>query len=154
MEQPTEAAALVAYVGLAIGSVAMLGVTWVWVQKQVFGKGGAVLSVLGVALIGLTVYSKVSISAEGIVLERQLMKLQEDNATLAASLLEVDEQLKLQRNQFVAIREAIPANPTNPQFDMSRFNENIDALINAEPIDRGRLEAIQERSELQNLRPQ
>jgi hypothetical protein len=53
-------------VGIVIGSILVLSVTFVYVTKNKFGTGGTVLALIGVVLIGLFVFTKIKITIPGI----------------------------------------------------------------------------------------
>lgn len=49
--------------GIVFGACAISSVSWVWFRKQIFAYGGSVLSVVGVILIGLSIYKTVDVRA-------------------------------------------------------------------------------------------
>lgn len=90
--------------GIIMGSVLLLAVSWVWIKKQVLGGGGIIMSLVGLALVGLVVWSSIRIEAspEGLSaeFERQLRQVEqmvnemdEQVARVDSNLQRVDEQV-------------------------------------------------------------
>jgi hypothetical protein len=61
MEQYARIGAIVA--GIVFGSWALSSVIWVWTKKQIYAYGGSALSVVGVILMGLSIYKTVDVKA-------------------------------------------------------------------------------------------
>lgn len=77
--------------GIIMGSIILLAVSWVWISKQVLGASGVTLSVVGVTLVGLTVWSSVRIEASP---DRLLAEFQRELDEVNESIDEVDNQLQ------------------------------------------------------------
>jgi hypothetical protein len=76
--------------GIILGSIQLLAVSWVWVQKQVLGMGGITMSFVGVALVGLALWSSIRIEAspDGFIAE-----FQQELEQLNRSVQEVGDQV-------------------------------------------------------------
>jgi hypothetical protein len=66
MEQFARIAAIAA--GIVFGGWALSSVIWVWTKRQIYAYGGSALSVVGVILMGLSIYKTVDVhaAADGI----------------------------------------------------------------------------------------
>jgi hypothetical protein len=74
MEQYARIGAIVA--GIIFGGWALSSVIWVWTKKQIYAYGGSALSVVGVILMGLSIYKTVDVKAapDGIGLKLSEME--------------------------------------------------------------------------------
>lgn len=61
MEQFARIAAIVA--GILFGGWALSSVIWVWTKKQIYAYGGSALSVVGIILMGLSIYKTIDVKA-------------------------------------------------------------------------------------------
>jgi len=93
-------------IGLVLGSVAVLSVCFVWVRRQLFGMGGGALSLVGVILVGLSVWGKVKIEAsEGGVkaefekVKAQVQQVAEANTIVAEELEKAARNIDANRQQ-------------------------------------------------------
>ena len=81
--------------GIVFGSLAVISVTLVWVRHQIFGLGGSMLSVTGITLLGLSIWSGVSFEVSGsgvrVDLERLQQQVQQLNETSMAMRTDVAE---------------------------------------------------------------
>jgi len=48
--------------GIILGACLLVAVSWVWMRKQVLGASGISLAVIGFALVGLTVWTAVTVA--------------------------------------------------------------------------------------------
>jgi hypothetical protein len=113
LEQLARIAAIAA--GIIFGSWALSSVIWVWTKKQIYAYGGSALSVVGIVLMGLSIYKTVDVRAapDGIgikladVLEKALKeqaeaqkatqtKLAQLPSDIGPKLAEVEKALKEQ----------------------------------------------------------
>lgn len=105
--------------GLVLGTLAIVSACWVWLRRQTFGVGGGVLSMVGLVLVGLSVWStaKVQVSPTGGLsaeferLERQVDELAERNAEVAEEVVKVAEAVDTTRSRFVDLTEALERRP-------------------------------------------
>ncbi len=85
-------------VGIVIGSIQLLAVSWVWIQKQVLGMGGITMSFVGVALVGLALWSSIRIEAspDGFIaeFEQELRQLNNSVQQVEEQVGEVDADLR------------------------------------------------------------
>lgn len=100
------------WTGLVVGSFLCLSACWVWLGKQIFGTGGFVLCVFGAVLIGLSVWSNVSIEAgpfraELTRLQQEVEEAQKTVRLTQAATLELNQELRASRSQLVALTQAI-----------------------------------------------
>ena len=105
----------VVLVGLAVGTAALGTACAVWYRKQQFGMGGATLSVVGVVLIGLSIWSGVtfSITADGLEveldsLEERLAQVAENSSVVSEEVVKLHEVVTRSRDQ-VAQSSARPS---------------------------------------------
>jgi hypothetical protein len=61
MEQFARIAAIAA--GILFGGWALSSVIWVWTKKQIYAYGGSALSVVGIILMGLSIYKTIDVRA-------------------------------------------------------------------------------------------
>ena len=81
-------------VGIVIGSILILSVTFVYVTKNKFGTGGTVLALIGLILIGLFVFTKIKIAIPGIAeLEADLRDTQQAIQTIQTQENAVESDL-------------------------------------------------------------
>ena len=106
-------------VGLIIGSAAVLTACFVWLRKQVFGTGGIVLSLVGVILIGLSIWSNVSIqfaegrfSAEFNRLQAQLDEMAEAGIAVSEEVGTMWDVVQANSQQFVALTDNLEQRQT------------------------------------------
>lgn len=97
-------------IALIMGSLSLLSTCYVWIKQQKFGTGGSVLSLVGVILIGLSVWSKASIqvSPDGLVAEfERMQKKQQEliaaNNVLSSSLQATVETAETNKKQYLAL---------------------------------------------------
>jgi hypothetical protein len=76
---------IVIYAGLVIGALALISTCIVWMRKQVMGLGGTVLSLVGVVLMGLSIWKNVEISVDKDGVEAKFRALEEQVGTVAAA---------------------------------------------------------------------
>lgn len=88
-----QAAAFIA--GIVIGCVGVGGARFVWIRHRVFGMGGSVLSVVGVAMLGLSIWSGIRIEIDREGLRAEVTRLQEQvDAVVEANETVVREVIK------------------------------------------------------------
>jgi len=78
--------------GLLLGSVAVISAAWVWVRHRVFGSGGSVLSVVGVILIGLSIWKNVEVRAGADGIEWKFEQLQSRIAETESRVAEAESK--------------------------------------------------------------
>ena len=96
----------VVLVGLIVGAAALGTACAVWYRKQEFGIGGATLSVVGVILIGLSIWSGVtfSITADGLQveldsLEERLAQVAENSSVVSEEVVKLNDVVTRSRGQ-------------------------------------------------------
>jgi len=93
-------------VGIVMGSILILSVTFVYVTKNKFGTGGTVLALIGVVLIGLFVFTKIKIAIPGIAeLEADLRDTQQAIQTIQTQKIAVESDL----NEITSTLTNLPA---------------------------------------------
>jgi hypothetical protein len=136
-------------VGIILGTGALISVFYVWIKKQVFGSGGTVLSLIGVTLVGLSVWSsvRISVTGSGITteferLQQQVQKLSKANSELTSSLNDVAsivEQVRVQNLEVVdqlhqknvidaATAKSLRTPLTDEQLNLPQFRKRLDAM--------------------------
>ena len=108
-------------VGLVLGSCLILAVCVVWLRKQTFGMGGSVMSLAGVTLAGLTVWSNVKfqVGPDGGVtasferrveeLEKNVMEVSTSVETVAAASAESSRDIATLADTVTANRQQMVA---------------------------------------------
>lgn len=122
--------------GIVMGSILLLSVSWVWIQKQVLGASGVTMSLVGVTLVGLTVWSSVRIEASPDGLLAEFNSRLED---LAETVEEVDSDLQEVVDTNISFSRDIESLAgtvnTNSQQFVTLTNELQTArTINTEPL--------------------
>lgn len=94
-------------VGLVFGSLAVLSVIYVWIKKQVFGFGGGAISLTGVILMGLSIWSSVQIqiTREGIKagferLAEKVGEISKANAVVSQELVKLADRAEIRDRQL------------------------------------------------------
>ena len=95
-------------VGLVLGSAMIGTVCMVYFKKQVMGFGGSVLTIFGVVLVGLSVWSTVQVRVSKEGLEVELDKL-------AQRVGHVEETA-------IVVAEGLASVATNAETDRRQFN--------------------------------
>ena len=86
------------WAGIALGALLIVSVAWVWLQKQIFGMNGAGIGLIGVVLVGLTLWSSISVSYSDEGFEFELTRLQERIDQAETELQQATEQLTAVRS--------------------------------------------------------
>lgn len=107
--------------GLVLGSLALLSVFFVWIRKQTFGTGGSILSVVGLILIGMSLWSNIRfrISAEGFeasleAIESRVEQVADAGTDIAETLTDVTRNLETAQTQFVALTQVLERRQVAP----------------------------------------
>jgi tetratricopeptide (TPR) repeat protein len=100
--------------GIVFGGWALSSVIWVWTRKQIYAYGGSALSVVGIILMGLSIYKTIDVRAapggigiklaevetllkeQGQVQQMTQQKLAEIPAELGSKIVELDRSIKEQ----------------------------------------------------------
>ena len=99
---------IVTIAGLAVGALMVCTVCAVYFRMQVFGLGGSVLSLLGAVLIGMSVWSNVSLSvgADGTI-TAQLSQIQDKVAQVSSENQQIGRSVADVRNDIESTNESI-----------------------------------------------
>lgn len=129
--------------GVATGTVLLLSVAWVWIKKQTFGMGGAVMCMSGIALVGLTVWRSLQfeITENGFIarFSQQLADLnakveQNDsaldtiattNAELSRDMGALNESITSTTQQFQVLTEQLAASRTLPPERATQLRDSL-----------------------------
>ncbi len=131
-------------IGLVLGSVAVLSVCFVWIRRQTFGMGGAVLSLVGVILVGMSVWGKVKVEASegGLTAEFETIKTQvnqvaEANTIVTEELEKAARNIDANRQQFSQLTQVLRERQSinQPQLEAIRR-----PILKVPRIDMDRLE--------------
>ncbi len=126
---------MVIYAGVILGSLMLLSVIWVWMSKQHFQLGGTLLSIFGTVLIGLSVFSSVTIKigddllVEFNALQEEVDTLRDNNDALIAEVSTIAQTTEIQRQQFIALGESLQTQSPQLRVPMEGI---IGTLENAE----------------------
>ncbi|HEY3302914.1 MAG TPA: hypothetical protein VGL70_05185 [Candidatus Binatia bacterium] len=103
-------------VGLILGTLAVGSACYVWVLHRAFGVGGGSLSVVGFALVGLSIWSSVKIQvsegglqAEFQRLSRQVQAVAQANETVTQEVKKIGETTEIGKRQFVELTRVLEA---------------------------------------------
>lgn len=97
MEQYARIGAIIA--GIVFGGWALSSVIWVWTKKQIYAYGGSALSVVGIILMGLSIYKTVDVSASP--------------DKIGLKLAEVEQLLKQQASTQSELKEKVAQLPAS-----------------------------------------
>ena len=95
------------WAGIALGALLIVSVAWVWLQKQIFGMNGAGIGLIGVVLVGLTLWSSVSVSYSDEGFAFELTRLQERIDQAETELQQATEQLTAVRSTNADLSERL-----------------------------------------------
>ena len=105
--------------GIIFGSIAVGCSSYVWFRHQVFGLGGSTLSVVGIALLGLSIWSgiKIELSQEGLsarfeTLENQLNTVTTATKEVAEEVTKIADTTQIGRQQLIALTKIIETQST------------------------------------------
>lgn len=107
-------------IGLILGSLLLVVVAITWFRKQIFGFGGAGLSVIGLVLLGLSLWTSVNIRVGGWetqlnLVEQRLAQVEQTNVEMSNDLAEVATIANVTKSQFIDLTTALerPRVPTD-----------------------------------------
>jgi hypothetical protein len=78
-------------VGLFVGVIVILSVVFVFVKSQTLNSGGIMLTLVGMILIGLSIWSNIKLEGEGFTIE--LNKIKSDVNRVATASTAVNEEV-------------------------------------------------------------
>lgn len=123
---------VVIIIGLIMGSVTLLTACYVWLRKQVFGLGGGILSLVGVILIGLSLWSNVSIEvSEGTIkaefdrLERQMNDMAHANEAVTEEVGAMWRVVDTNKDQFIQLTQELQTRRTISQERLDEIREPV-----------------------------
>ena len=136
-------------VGIILGTLTIGSAAYVWIRNQNFGMGGSVLSVVGLALVGLSIWStvKIEVSAEGLQaefkrLESQLNTVAQANQEVTQEVKNVADTAQRSKEQFVELTRVLEERGT---LDSEKKTEILKPVLEAPPIDVKRLNMAAEK---------
>lgn len=140
--------ALTYLAGIVIGSSAVLCACYVWMKKQVFGMGGSVLSLMGMALMGLSIWSGIHIKVSETGIEADFKRLAEKvehvalaSENLTAEVKTIAETTQTNKTQFVKLATALESRHTLPAREIEEIRKPVAA---APALDVRRISEAQE----------
>ena len=127
-------------VGLAAGGLFVVSVCVVWLTKQTFGTGGAVMSFAGVLLVGLSVFktANIGVTSDGVSINFDLQQVAEDAVTISNELQTLSAAVQANKEGLMDVLARLeeekvvdPATvaslrkplETAPRLDTSRLNQ-------------------------------
>ena len=117
--------------GILFGSVAVVSACIVWLRHRDFGLGGSVLSLVGVTLIGLSLWSsvKIEVSKEGVSAEFQKLSERVDamaqaNIAVTQEVRNVAEASASSRQQMIDLARAVETAGQPESVAMARAVRN------------------------------
>ena len=130
-------------VGIIIGVIVLLSVVYVWITKQVVGMCGGFLSIIGVVLIGLSLWTSVEISITKEGFKTQLTKMMKDlgtmaeqNANLTSEINKIVENVETSNNQYIALTTTLN---NRRVIDNNQLNQLQSPIQHSVPIDKNKL---------------
>jgi len=103
-------------VGIGLGILAVASACYVWVSHQTFGVGGCTLSVVGLVLVGLSIWSGVKIKvgeggleAEFQRLSRQVEAVAQANETVIQEVKKIATVTETGKQQFIELTRVLEA---------------------------------------------
>lgn len=138
-------------VGLVLGSAMIGTVCMVYLKKQLMGFGGAVLTIFGVVLVGLSVWStvQVKVSKDGFEVEldklaQRVGQVEETTIVVAEDLASVATNAETDRAQFNTLtRELAESEVLRPEAAARVLEVQPDRIMRVDP------ERLREMSEVQ-----
>lgn len=134
-----KSAALV--VGLLLGSLMIIAVCAAHLKDRSFGTGGGVLTLGGVLLIGLSVWSQaeISISGEGVEarfksIEQKVNDVEQKNQSVTQRLEVVDQNVKQVNEVSQAATEELTKVAQTQNSNTQRVAQLTEALAAAKPV--------------------
>lgn len=141
--------------GIVFGAVAVGSSSYVWIRHRQFGLGGTTLSIAGIALLGLSIWSGISIeiSKEGVRaefkrLEQRVDTVVEANEAIAQEAKHLAGIVEVQRRQFIQLTE-LPGK-VSESVNRARLEELRRSVLAVPEVDVKRLEAVS--NDLKRLR--
>ena len=121
-------------VGLVFGGLAVFSVCYVFMKTRTFGFGGGVLSLVGVILIGLSLWSRVKIEVSKEGLKGEFETLQQNVVALAGASESLSEEVKTlaeraetTSDQLVALTRNLEAGQSLNMPDGRNIRRQLDA---------------------------
>jgi hypothetical protein len=100
--------------GIILGSIAVLSAVYVWVKDRTFGMGGGALSLAGIVLVGLSIWSSVRIKVNESGLEADFNRLQSQVSEVTKTSLAVTDEVRkiaestqANKDQFLKLTSAL-----------------------------------------------
>lgn len=123
-------------VGLLVGVVALGSACLVWVKKQQFGFGGAVLCALGTVLIGMGIWRSVSVTVSDGGMEFSAVQADVDEAVdaalqMAEELDSLSRGLEGVKSQLIELAEQLAAQGSASSASARAIRTNIQLLPTA-----------------------
>lgn len=116
-------------VGLVIGTIAVLGATWVWVKDKKYGIGGGSLTVVGAVLIGMSVWGQIRIKVTESGVELDLFR--ETVEAVSAVAAEVDTMaraVEASREQFIRLTRELEQRAVLPSAALQPIRRSVEVL--------------------------
>jgi hypothetical protein len=127
-------------IGLIIGSVAVLAVIFVYVKDRTFGTGGTALSLVGVILLGLSIWSdiQISVNKEGVdarfeTIERNIEMIANTSADLTKEVDKVANNVQKSNTQFLELTNTLNSRKV---ISPDQRNQLQSPIRTAVPLDR------------------
>lgn len=135
--------------GIIIGSVLLLSVSWVWVKKQVIGSGGTIMCIVGFGLVGLALWSSITIqrTPDGGLLarfERELQQLSSMVDQVDMRVAEVDGDLRDVVSANIAFSENLSALSRSVESSNRQFLSLTDQLQASNALNREQSQLVRE----------
>jgi hypothetical protein len=134
--------------GIVFGSVAIGSASYVWLRHRIFGFGGSMLSLVGIALLGLSIWSgiRIEISQAGLQADFQRLAQQVDtvveaNQVVTQEVKKVADIAQTGRQQFVELTKTLEAERA---ITPSKLEEIRRSVLAAPVVDTQRLERATE----------
>lgn len=114
-------------VGLFVGSLMILSVCLAYIRGRPFGMGGIVLTVGGVMLIGLSVFSRITLSVSDEGFEARIQSIEHKVA-------DVDQNVKMVNEANQVVSEAIQDVAKTQRTNTDKVTQLTDALASRKAL--------------------
>jgi hypothetical protein len=119
--------------GIVAGAILVVSAAVVWFRKQVFGVGGSLLTVAGLLLLGMSIWSraKVSVGADGITaeVEQAVRQAADAGAAVAEETTKLAKDVELLRQELSRLAASVQATGKVSPEDA----DNVVATLKAAP---------------------
>lgn len=130
--------------GLILGSLAILSVCWVWLNKQILGMGGGVLSFVGVLLVGLSLWSSASVEVTPDGFRAEFERLQQEVIQVSNKSEQISNDVQAVARANEAISNEVKVVAQNLDINKTQFLKLTDVLKRKQTLSVEQVKSIDE----------